>query len=276
SSKNPTVDLEIFATARWNELDEHLDGLLREIAPASMIACWWDSNNHTNHVTNFEELGQPSKLRSSKTLEAPEIQHDVMEVDDELIHLLFHKLDINYNIAAIVRLENKKCSSKHSNILPPNARNTVYVRFYCLQQDEGRRRKWMIDDAITRNERSMEYFVDPKERNVTFLDSLCRIRHDPLHESRSLKPKRRLYLYIIFDAHLCLDASEYNELDINSASDFSVSFQKNKWDYQVVLIIDEFDRLYKANDDVKFSCLETLRNIKPTREKFAIWSIVVT
>src|SRR6266498_259874 len=79
-----------------------------------------------------------------------------------------------------------------------------------------------------------------------------------------------------FGTHLYLGAPEYNELNnINSASDFGISFEKNKWNCRVVLLVDEFDRLYRTNEDVKSSCLETLRGIKAKKGNYAIWSIVV-
>ncbi|CAI2183140.1 1517_t:CDS:2, partial [Funneliformis geosporum] len=167
-----------------------------------------------------------------------------------------------------------------------------------------RRRKWMIDDAITRKERSMVYFVDPAERNVPLIELIRCGEFVTLQGPRSSGKSTRVFeiqnqlqnedficIYVCFEqinmesvgefwqtfgAQLYLDVPEYELDNINSASDFGIAFQKIKWNYQIVFLIDEFDRMYRANDDVKFSCLKTLHDIKKTREKYAIWSVVAT
>lgn len=79
-----------------------------------------------------------------------------------------------------------------------------------------------------------------------------------------------------FVTQLYLGAPEYNEFNnINSASYFGVAFEKSKWNCRVVLLVDEFDKLYRINEDVKSSCLETFRGIKAKKGNYAIWSIIV-
>ncbi|CAG8686291.1 6922_t:CDS:2, partial [Cetraspora pellucida] len=74
--------------------------------------------------------------------------------------------------------------------------------------------------------------------------------------------------------HLHINAPKQIGLDsINSANDFDLAFKKDRWENFVVLLIDEFDRLYFATDDVHSSCLSTLRGIKITKECYAIKSV---
>lgn len=50
--------------------------------------------------------------------------------------------------------------------------------------------------------------------------------------------------------------------DIKSADDFKLKFRKEQWnDKQIVLFIDEFDELFRAHDDIKYSFLRTIRAI---------------
>ena len=75
--------------------------------------------------------------------------------------------------------------------------------------------------------------------------------------------------------HLYLDATQYSQLNtIKSADDFDMAFKKSDWRGRIVLFIDEFDKLYRASEDVKSSCLETLRAIKASKKNYAIWSVV--
>jgi len=74
---------------------------------------------------------------------------------------------------------------------------------------------------------------------------------------------------------LFADATNYPQLNtIKSADDFSQIFLRSNWEDHVILFIDEFDKLYRASDDVKSSCLETLRGIKTKKDNYAIWSVV--
>jgi len=62
--------------------------------------------------------------------------------------------------------------------------------------------------------------------------------------------------------------------DIDSAQGFLKAFQRDQWEHNVVLLLDEFDKLYRASEDVKSSCLETLRGIRNDKNSFAIFSVV--
>jgi len=64
------------------------------------------------------------------------------------------------------------------------------------------------------------------------------------------------------------------DLKINSAEDFLRIFEKRMWTKNVVLFIDEFDKLYEADNKVRSSCLETFRGIKNSKNNYAIWSVV--
>lgn len=64
-----------------------------------------------------------------------------------------------------------------------------------------------------------------------------------------------------------------NDMKITSSDDFLYVFMKCKWNSNVVIFIDEFDKLYEANDDVKSSCMAYFRGIRSTGENFAIRSI---
>ncbi|RIA78879.1 hypothetical protein C1645_849727 [Glomus cerebriforme] len=77
----------------------------------------------------------------------------------------------------------------------------------------------------------------------------------------------------------CLKSISYfdsvNDLHIKSAIDFIDIFKKSNWKKNnVVLFIDEFDKLYDSDVAVKSSCLETLRGIKNTKENYAFWCMV--
>ncbi|RHZ83804.1 hypothetical protein Glove_87g232 [Diversispora epigaea] len=170
-----------------------------------------------------------------------------------------------------------------------------------IKGDQGK--KWMVNSVITREERSIVYYADPTEWNGPLLDSIHRGEFVALHGQRasgkstrvlSVKDKLQEECYVClyvsleqvniesvekfwstFGDHLYLEASEYNELsNISSANDFAKAFQKSKWKNRVVLIIDEFDKLYRANEDVRSSCLETFRGFKASISNYSIWSIV--
>ncbi|CAG8821836.1 21692_t:CDS:2, partial [Racocetra persica] len=165
-----------------------------------------------------------------------------------------------------------------------------------------KKRKWMVNSAITREERPIVYFVDPTEQNIPLLESIYRGEFVALHGPRaSGKSTRMLQLqdqlnskgfaciYVsleqvniqnvdkfwhTFGTHLHINAPKQIGLDsINSANDFDLAFKKDRWENSVVLLIDEFDRLYFATDDVRSSCLSTLRGIKITKDSYAIKSV---
>ncbi|RIA80060.1 hypothetical protein C1645_839371 [Glomus cerebriforme] len=65
-----------------------------------------------------------------------------------------------------------------------------------------------------------------------------------------------------------------SDLKINSANDFNEIFEKSNWKSNIIILIDEFDKLYEADENVRSSCLETFRGIKNSKNNYAIWSIV--
>ncbi|CAG8773958.1 24994_t:CDS:2, partial [Cetraspora pellucida] len=72
------------------------------------------------------------------------------------------------------------------------------------------------------------------------------------------------------DIYLNISVPKQFEFDnINSASDFDIAFKKNRWKNLVVLLINEFDMLYSATDDICLSCLSTLHSIKATKDCYA-------
>lgn len=64
-----------------------------------------------------------------------------------------------------------------------------------------------------------------------------------------------------------------NDLKINSANDFNEVFKKRYWNSSFVLFIDEFNKMYEANEDVRSSCLETFRAMKNSKYNHAISAV---
>ncbi|RHZ74561.1 hypothetical protein Glove_221g89 [Diversispora epigaea] len=121
------------------------------------------------------------------------------------------------------------------------------------------KKKWMVNSVI---KRSIVYYMNSK--GMIHLIQLTKFASNNIESVEKF--------WSTFGNHLHLEASEYNEFsNINSVNDFDKTFQKSKWKNQVVLIIDEFDKLYR---DVKSSCLETFRGIKATKGNYSIWSVV--
>ncbi|CAG8648719.1 4353_t:CDS:2, partial [Cetraspora pellucida] len=170
------------------------------------------------------------------------------------------------------------------------------------EEEPPKKRKWMVNSAITREERPIVYFVDPTEQNAPLLESVHRGEYIALHGPRaSGKSTRVLQLQDQLNnkgfvcIYLSLEQISMNSVDkfwqtlgihlkisvpkqivfdnINSASDFDMAFKKDRWKNPVVLLIDEFDMLYSATDDVRSSCLSTLRGIKTTKDCYAIKSV---
>ncbi|CAG8598194.1 2444_t:CDS:2, partial [Ambispora gerdemannii] len=166
----------------------------------------------------------------------------------------------------------------------------------------------MVNSAITREERPIVYFVDPTEQNAPLLESVHRGEFIALHGSRAsgkstrvlqlqdqLNKKGFVCIYASFE-HVNLENSvdvfwqtlgmalqcdapklfgPLKNLSIKSATDFLSTFHRTQWKFSdTVILIDEFDKLYRANDNVKSSCLGTLRGIKATKGNYAIRSVV--
>lgn len=65
-----------------------------------------------------------------------------------------------------------------------------------------------------------------------------------------------------------------DDMKIISSDYFHLVFMKRNWNSNVVIIIDDFDKMCEANDDVKISCLANFRCIRNSRYNYAIGSII--
>ncbi|RIA99389.1 hypothetical protein C1645_730990 [Glomus cerebriforme] len=79
-----------------------------------------------------------------------------------------------------------------------------------------------------------------------------------------------------FGTALRISAPKYfGKDDVKSASDFLIKFEKEKWnDIHVVLFIDEYDTLFEAHDDIKYSFLKTIRGIRNIENYYSLLSLV--
>jgi hypothetical protein len=74
---------------------------------------------------------------------------------------------------------------------------------------------------------------------------------------------------------LAINAPTYFKLnDVKSADNFMFKFRKSNWESDVVLFIDEYDVLLEASDDIRFSFLGAIRDIKNSKRDYAILSSV--
>ncbi|CAG8769663.1 2587_t:CDS:2, partial [Cetraspora pellucida] len=157
-------------------------------------------------------------------------------------------------------------------------------------------------------ERPIIYFVDPTKQNAPLLESIHRGKFVALHGPRaSGKSTRALMLkeqvqkeglaciYVPFE-HVNLknsvdvfwqslgmalqrDAPELfgplKNLSIKSATDFLNTFHRDQWKFSdTVILLDEFDMLYSATEDVRTSCLTTFHGIKASKQNYAIRSVI--
>ncbi|PKC64336.1 hypothetical protein RhiirA1_517110 [Rhizophagus irregularis] len=84
--------------------------------------------------------------------------------------------------------------------------------------------------------------------------------------------KRDACVHINFESLSSFESSD--DLKINSFDDFQETFDQSKWKKRIVLLIDEFGKLYEADENVRSSYLETFHGMKSSRNNYAIWSIV--
>ncbi|PKK61208.1 hypothetical protein RhiirC2_792161 [Rhizophagus irregularis] len=84
--------------------------------------------------------------------------------------------------------------------------------------------------------------------------------------------KRNACVHINFESLSSFESAD--DLKINSSDDFQETFEQSKWKKQIVLLIDEFDKLYEVDEDFRSSCLETFRGMISSRDNYAMWSIV--
>ncbi|CAG8633175.1 2954_t:CDS:2, partial [Paraglomus occultum] len=170
------------------------------------------------------------------------------------------------------------------------------------------KRRFLVNSAITRGERSICYFVDLKEQNKLLLKRIQAGEFIALHGPRAsgkstqalmiqeqLQEEGFICIYASFEQvnirdgtdvfwqtlgkALQRDATEFlgplEHLKIKTASDFLDMFHRTKWKFSdAVLILDEFDTLYNATEDVLNSCLTTFRSIKSKKDDYFIHSMV--
>ncbi|CAG8654767.1 4292_t:CDS:2, partial [Paraglomus occultum] len=168
-----------------------------------------------------------------------------------------------------------------------------------------KKRKWTVNSAITREERSIVYYADPTERNGPLLELIHRGEFVALYGPRASGKSTRVLAIqdqLRNEGFVCIYTSfEHVEVkgdidtfwrtlgmallrnahgngisvsEIDSAQGFLKAFQRDQWEHNVVLLFDEFDKLYRASEDVTSSCLETLRGIRNDKSSFAIFSVV--
>ncbi|RHZ81155.1 hypothetical protein Glove_123g146 [Diversispora epigaea] len=173
-----------------------------------------------------------------------------------------------------------------------------------------KKRKWEVNGAIQPNIVHAVYFVDPIEENRPLIKKIQEGNLVALHGPRASGKSTRVYqiqeqlkndficIYTSFEQvnftkeidfwktfSMSLQRNVPELLDspenpiIKSAQDFCNIFHRTKWssfsENRVVLFVDEFDKLYEATDEVRSSCLGTLRSIKNMKQNFSIHSIVV-
>ncbi|POG58340.1 hypothetical protein GLOIN_2v1885896 [Rhizophagus irregularis DAOM 181602=DAOM 197198] len=89
---------------------------------------------------------------------------------------------------------------------------------------------------------------------------------------RSQVPDSKILFWTTFSDYLVRTAPEHIEDQIKSSNDFVNLFSK-RWEKKVILFIDEYDIMYRANNETISSFLRIVRNIKARKEGYAIWSI---
>ncbi|PKC00648.1 hypothetical protein RhiirA5_427867 [Rhizophagus irregularis] len=89
---------------------------------------------------------------------------------------------------------------------------------------------------------------------------------------RSQVPDSKILFWTTFSDYLVRTAPEHIEDQIKSSNDFVNLFSK-RWEKKVILFIDEYDIMYRANNETISLFLRIVRNIKARKEGYAIWSI---
>ncbi|PKK57905.1 hypothetical protein RhiirC2_797199 [Rhizophagus irregularis] len=177
----------------------------------------------------------------------------------------------------------------------------------------ARKRKWAVNSAILQHERDIFYYVDP-EGNDAILESIWRHENIALYGARAsgkttraqqirklLENEGFICIYVSLKQvnieteesfwmtlGSCIEQYACTHIDFKSASVFEsvddmkiissdyfhLVFMKRNWNSNVVIIIDDFDKMCEANDDVKISCLANFRCIRNSRYNYAIGSII--
>ncbi|CAG8647458.1 20333_t:CDS:2 [Rhizophagus irregularis] len=82
----------------------------------------------------------------------------------------------------------------------------------------------------------------------------------------------KILFWTIFSDYLVRTAPEYIKDQIKLVMISLICFQEGG-EKQVILFIDEYDIMYRANDETISSFLRIVRNVKARKEEYAIWSI---
>ncbi|PKC55716.1 hypothetical protein RhiirA1_502660 [Rhizophagus irregularis] len=180
-----------------------------------------------------------------------------------------------------------------------------------VETTSEKKRRWAVNSALMRDDRHLFYYSEP-EGNDELSSMIWKGEYVALYGARAsgkstrvqrirelLKDEGLNCIYVTFE-HIMMETSELfwttlgsalvrdvkpnidtdnfkfsSVLNINSARDFIGAFGKdNCRNLNVVLFIDEFDKLYEADQAVVTSCLETFRGIKNSKYNYAIQSIV--
>ncbi|CAB4476452.1 unnamed protein product [Rhizophagus irregularis] len=182
-----------------------------------------------------------------------------------------------------------------------------------LSVTSARKRKWAVNSAILQHERDIFYYVEP-EGNDAILESIWRHENIALYGARAsgkttraqqirklLENEGFICIYVSLKQvnieteesfwmtlGSCIEQYACTHIDFKSASVFEsvddmkiissdyfhLVFMKRNWNSNVVIIIDDFDKMCEANDDVKISCLANFRCIRNSRYNYAIGSII--
>ncbi|PKC67992.1 hypothetical protein RhiirA1_457766 [Rhizophagus irregularis] len=184
--------------------------------------------------------------------------------------------------------EEETSTSLLSSQLPLSSRKKTF---------HGSRRK----EANRIVQRAGVYFVDPLELSEPLLNNIRKGEFMALHGARATGKTTRVFRVmeqLEEEGYLCLffsfKRSQVPGLHIASVSYISFFFETVyllrrlkqiakyysgqhsaiiSWEKKVILFIDEYDIMYRANNETISSFLRIVRNIKARKEGYAIWSI---
>ncbi|GBC02456.1 hypothetical protein RclHR1_04630012 [Rhizophagus clarus] len=173
------------------------------------------------------------------------------------------------------------------------------------ESPESKKKKWDTNGVIRIIQREYVYFVNPLPLSESLIEKIRSGDFTAIHGARAsgkstrvlsvierLESKGFSCIYVTLEA-VNVDSKELfwisfgnsiirnghhliKNRTIKTDSDFHDMFSINKWEAKktnVVIFVDEYDKLERANDDIKASFLETVRAIKTTKEDYVIWSI---
>ncbi|CAG8626895.1 12054_t:CDS:2, partial [Gigaspora margarita] len=133
-----------------------------------------------------------------------------------------------------------------------------------------KKRKWIVNSAITQKECPIVYFVDLTKQNAPLLESINRGEFVALHGSQASGKSTRLFAKLTQNV-IKLQPSFFQLFTILLFSLYSASFEHVNmnnvglfWQtlsmtlQHTVILFDEFDMLYNAMENVLALCLTTL------------------